>query len=262
MFKKEQGAFIFVSHSSKDWTKVREIRNYLEEKGHYPLLFHLKCLDDDDEINDLLKREIQARNWFVLCDSEHARSSKYVSNEIDYIKSLDDKVFEVIDLKKEVDSQLEKLERLSKRATVFLSYSRADRDLARKVSKMLRDYDYQVFIDIENITIGEDFSSRTREEIINAMNNGFFIQLVTTSILNDKNAKNDMNLALSLSGKLNKINHVIPISFIRPDELDAQDDLFVFRHMINEANDFSKGSIEENIKKLIKHLKFTDMKWS
>ena len=79
----ETGAWIFVSHSSKDWDKVRQIRNFLEENGHNPLLFHLKCLSNETEINDLLKREIDARNWFVLCDSEHARTSPYVSTEIE-----------------------------------------------------------------------------------------------------------------------------------------------------------------------------------
>jgi len=29
--------------------KVREIRNELERRGHNPLPFFLKCLEDDDE---------------------------------------------------------------------------------------------------------------------------------------------------------------------------------------------------------------------
>ena len=43
----QQGAWIFVSHSHKDIEKVREIRNELERRGHNPLLFFLKCMDDD-----------------------------------------------------------------------------------------------------------------------------------------------------------------------------------------------------------------------
>jgi hypothetical protein len=38
------GAWIFLSHSNKDFEKVREIRNDLEQLGHRPLMFFLKCL--------------------------------------------------------------------------------------------------------------------------------------------------------------------------------------------------------------------------
>lgn len=42
------GAWIFVSHSHHDLEKVRQIRNYLESRGHNPLLFYLKCLTNND----------------------------------------------------------------------------------------------------------------------------------------------------------------------------------------------------------------------
>ena len=41
---------IFLSHSSKDIEKVRQIRDILEALDYEPLLFHLKCLDDDTKI--------------------------------------------------------------------------------------------------------------------------------------------------------------------------------------------------------------------
>ena len=45
--------WIFLSHSSEDFNKVRKIRNYLEEKSYRPLMFYLKCLESDEEIYDL-----------------------------------------------------------------------------------------------------------------------------------------------------------------------------------------------------------------
>ena len=42
------GAWIFLSHSHHDLEKVRHIRNELERRGHHPLLFFRKCLEDDD----------------------------------------------------------------------------------------------------------------------------------------------------------------------------------------------------------------------
>jgi hypothetical protein len=37
----ESNAWIFVSHASADLKMVRQARNYLEDKGAAPLLFHL-----------------------------------------------------------------------------------------------------------------------------------------------------------------------------------------------------------------------------
>ena len=55
--------------------QVRPIRNELERRGHNPLLFFLKCLEDDDaRLPELTREEIQARAWFILCDSLNAKS--------------------------------------------------------------------------------------------------------------------------------------------------------------------------------------------
>ena len=61
---------IFLSHSHKDVEKVRKIRDILEIIGCEPLMFFLKCLDDDnDKLEDFIKREIDARNIFLYCKS-------------------------------------------------------------------------------------------------------------------------------------------------------------------------------------------------
>lgn len=79
---------IFLSHSSLDYEKVRKIRNAFEEAGCKPIMFHLKCLErsDDEEVFGLLKREIDAREWFVLCKSKNADSSKWVRQEMNYVR--------------------------------------------------------------------------------------------------------------------------------------------------------------------------------
>lgn len=119
------GAWIFLSHSHKDFEKVRGIRNELERRGHRPLMFFLKCLENDDALlPDLLKREISARQWFVLCDSPNAQSSRWVREEMEMIQAMEGKVFEKVDLSKDLETELHKLVGISKRATVFLSYAR------------------------------------------------------------------------------------------------------------------------------------------
>lgn len=59
--QEDKEIWIFLSHSNKDFAKVRLIRNYLEERSCRPLIFYLKCLSNDDEIDDLIKREIDCR---------------------------------------------------------------------------------------------------------------------------------------------------------------------------------------------------------
>jgi hypothetical protein len=86
-----QGAWIFVSHSNRDFDKVRHVRDTLESAGHRPLLFFLKSLDDDSEIDGLIKAEIDAREWFILCDSANSRASNWVGREVAYIRTLGDK---------------------------------------------------------------------------------------------------------------------------------------------------------------------------
>jgi len=77
----KQGTWIFVSHSHCDLEKVREIRNELERRDCNPLLFFLKRLDADNTLlPKLIRDEIKARKWFVLCHSRAARRSKWVRN--------------------------------------------------------------------------------------------------------------------------------------------------------------------------------------
>lgn len=94
--------YIFVSHSSKDWEKVRVIRNYLEEKSFYPLLFHLKCLETKGEdlslLKNLLQREIQARRRFLYCNSKDAMKSEYVQWELKQVKNVKGAIFKEINL--------------------------------------------------------------------------------------------------------------------------------------------------------------------
>jgi hypothetical protein len=42
----EEGAWVFVSHSTKDFERVRLVRNALEDSGFRPILFYLKCLEN------------------------------------------------------------------------------------------------------------------------------------------------------------------------------------------------------------------------
>ena len=87
--------FIFFSHSQNDIVKVRAVRDYLESNSFEPLLFNLKCLTDSDELTNLVKREIEARKWFLYLDSSNARKSSRVQSEVSYARDIHKHVFRV-----------------------------------------------------------------------------------------------------------------------------------------------------------------------
>lgn len=87
--------WVFLSHSHEDYEKVRKVRDMLEDQHMRSLMFFLKCLNDHDEIDSLIKREIDCRTRFILCDSENARKSDWVKEEVKYIKD-QDRIYETI----------------------------------------------------------------------------------------------------------------------------------------------------------------------
>lgn len=93
--------YFFLSHSSKDIEKVRKIRSLIEQENGNPILFYLKCLDgdnptgkDEEQLKDLISREIAARKKFILCKSRNTEpplSSKWIEWEKSEVKKLQDK---------------------------------------------------------------------------------------------------------------------------------------------------------------------------
>ena len=92
-----ENTWVFLSHSNMDFPKLTIVRDKLEALGYRPLLFFLKCLEDDKEIRALIYREIDARERFILCRSENSEKSDWVKEEVKYIESLR-RPYEVIDL--------------------------------------------------------------------------------------------------------------------------------------------------------------------
>jgi hypothetical protein len=194
------GAWIFLSHSNKDWSDVREIRNLLEERGHRPLMFFLKCLAEESELDDLLRREIEARTWFLLCDSRNARASRYVQAEVAHIESLDWKYSERIDLEGPVEDRLERIDRLCRRATVYVSYQQEDRDVALRIRDFLAAADYDVYWPEEAMLGTADWEQETVNAISEAARRGFVLVLLSQRALKSKWVAREVELADSVAG--------------------------------------------------------------
>ena len=129
---------IFLSHSTIDYKQVRKLRNALEEEDFRPLMFHLKCLEesDDNEIFDLLKREIDAREWFILCKSPHAESSKWVQKEMEYVQK--HKVPIVIDINSNTWNIKEIMDMLRENNNINLIYPKNLFSALQNVKKHLQ----------------------------------------------------------------------------------------------------------------------------
>jgi hypothetical protein len=189
------GAWIFVSHSHNDITEVRLVRDALEAKGHNPLLFFLKCLDDNSELDDLIRREIEARNFFLLCDSPNARSSRWVQKEVELIKSIKGKVYRSIDLCGSWQDQVDAIDDLSRQATVFMSFLRGDVVIAAEMARKLRAVDYHV-LDVGDISPGSDWKGVIRGQIDTALANGVVVLLMSPDAMTSPFVQNEAFYAL------------------------------------------------------------------
>lgn len=164
--------WIFLSHSNKDFAKVRLIRNYLEERSCRPLMFYLKCLSNDDEIDDLIKREIDCRTRFIICDSENSQASKWVQSEVKYIKS-QQRSYETIDLNRSEEEIKAQLDELVKSTQIFLSYSKSDYELVNAVYSHICKYDIRCFFDAESLTSDGNYQKLLNHALSLAKDFGF-----------------------------------------------------------------------------------------
>lgn len=199
--EKSKGGFIFLSHSHHDIEKVRRIRNRLEEEGFDPLCFYLKCLDEDGEIEDLIKREIDAREWFVFADSPNSRKSKWVTLEREYIKSRNSKKILTVNLEDE-RAVGEMLEKLVHNLRVFISASAKDFDLACRIKKKMEEKDYMVFFGPDSLSAGSSFLDTMENAILEASREGAVLALLTPETVKSTYVEKELIFAIQNKGNV------------------------------------------------------------
>lgn len=205
------GIWVFLSHSNKDFEKVRILRNLLEEKGFRPIMLYLCSKEDPskrDELKQLVFDEIDHRNRFIYCKSPNAEDSKWVADEIGYIISRD-RIFETIDIEQTEEEIIEQLNDFRKKSNIFISYQRDDLELAKSIANRLKKYEFNVWIDFENLQSG-DFLDQIKNALLNAVNNGYVITLLNDGILN----LNSLERAGIITALQNGIHHeqsIIPV---------------------------------------------------
>ena len=181
---KNEGSWIFISHSSKDIEKIRSIRNEFEKWGQNPLAFHLKCLNTDTKENeeflfDLIKKEIEARNWFVYCESESAQNSKYVQLEREYVDKLGKVQIWRLDLSKSINEIMSEIKAICTRLHVFLSYVHKDYNVfVLDLIAELKSKDFSVW-DGELSTLDSSWGKTLNTAMTSISKAGFFLGLIT-----------------------------------------------------------------------------------
>lgn len=179
----EVKSWVFLSHSNLDYDRVTFVRNALEKLHKRPIMFFLKCIESDKELNSFIKREIDARDQFILCDSQNARNSKWVQEEVAYIRSKG-RVFQTINLEDSDEEIVRNVAGFVKRSKAFLSYSRVDYNLAKAISQKLQEYGYDCWLDTESIASGMSFYDSVKDALNSTLKEGFQILILSKSSMN------------------------------------------------------------------------------
>ena len=245
------GAWIFLSHSQKDWDQVRKVRNILEDKGQNPLIFFLKCMRDDSALADLIVQEIRARRWFILCDSPNAQKSKWVTQERNVIEDLPKNKYTscTINLAAPIEQQLETLSPFLKKATVYLSYSNTERDWAIKIADALREEDFGVFFPSEP-TSGQDGVTETNNAIGEASTKGALLFLFSQDSKQKQRQATELIAFMIKSAASMQLPNIIPIFLDSPNNLN----LPIGIPPEITGVDFSTGEFTDNMNKVMEKL--------
>src|SRR3990172_8611201 len=90
------------------------------------------------------------------------------------VEDLEGKYHEQINLNEAIESQIERIDRLCKRVTVFVSYSHADEPHARRIQEALAKNDYSVWVDTA-IAAGSNWMQEIASAIDRAVERGFVL---------------------------------------------------------------------------------------
>lgn len=194
------GCWIFLSHASKDIALVRRVRNEFEKYGQNPLAFHLRCLDENypeknEELWNLIYREIDAREWFVYCKSPISENSENVLRERKYIEqSGKDKIW-ILDITEDWDTIATKIYKICADLKIFISYSYYDYHIAKTLQNILSKKDYSVWTPEDNLKSGDCWTTQLNNAISQCAELGFYILLISDNTFNNQFIEKELEYA-------------------------------------------------------------------
>lgn len=263
-WEKKANGWVFLSHSSKDYESVKLVRNYLEDNGFSALMFYLKCLEEKEKesfVQDIIKWEIKSRNIFVLCNSEEAKSSDWVREEFDYVKTLENKIIKEIDMetfKYKKATALSVLDDLINHATLYFIYHSENRDIVTKIYDFFNAKGFKILKNYSNTT--SNTNNKKSQNFVSAIEEaseqGTILIFLSKKVLESKWFWNEKEMVLNSKNK----NFIIPIILddVRIEEFPAfrnsKYTLTLNSNLNEQENYLSK--IDDMINKVLKDKKY------
>lgn len=245
---------IFLSHSHKDLEKVRKLREILESLDYEPLIFFLKCLDDsNEELEDFIKREIDARNLFMYCKSKNAEDSIWVQKELEYIRKSNIKRLYTINidlpLNQTLVSLLQEIGNFIKRNTIFISGRQfaVDNELCEEIKDYLVGYGYNVIR--YDRWGGYDEHDKDLKQTIQ---NGIFLPIITARYFESSFCMTELNYAIKGSGNIKPL--VLPVIIGCRSALNIMPELCDYDPYIMDYNEYNIDKLKRDILKRLKDI--------
>lgn len=206
--------WVFLSHSNKDYEKVRKVRNFLEENGFRPIMLYLRCKEDPskyDELKQLVFDEIDHRNKFIYCKSPNAERSTWVQEEIKHLHQTN-RSYEVINVDLSENDLMGRVNSIKVKSSIYLSYSHNDSIYADKICKRLEKYEsYSLFKPFGQTDVKDDLYRLTIQRIENTKRNGFCIVLLSDKSISSSWVEEEISMMLDNNSKKN----IIPIAITK-----------------------------------------------
>jgi hypothetical protein len=165
----------------------------------------------------------------------------------------EEKVFETIDLSKELETELHEIVRLSKRATVFLSYSMKNSLTAESIRRTLMAHGFMVPSPDDFGALDQSYQDILSKVITDASTRGFVLVLLSPASLASQFVKYEAERALDIAARSQRSN-VIPV-IIQPFLPDALPPQLANIQWFN----LTTGPFEERFEELIRSLKTREM---
>lgn len=253
--------WVFVSHSNKDYDKVIVVRNRLEALHYKPLLFYLKSLENDDEIFNLIKREIDARERFLLCRSSNTDNSKWVQKEIEYIKSLH-RPFDEVNLEAS-ESEIEKSIELFDNNSTIIIWS-TDEKYAREAASKFTEKAFKVILlpraFFEDCNFKYEEFINFKEEFIKRIKGYGYFAFIISDKLSDKEKDIINRIAPSFHHCGGRKVEKVRFYLVEKDGLTSNSDFFyeLYNGEGMHARFVYNKSLEETAKKIVDDILHND----
>lgn len=247
--------WVFLSHSNKDYLQVRIVRNRLEDKGLYPIMFYLKCLENDPSeiVLEIIKKEIDARPRFILCQSENALKSYWVQKEIEYIKSIN-RPYEVVDLKDE-NSIIIGVNSLYKRMTILIISPRIEPEISKMITqKGFIEQSIDENMPVYNIWGGmsqQQYEYMVNLKCIHSLETGYCLLLLYTQ--SDYNSLHCQKILRIAKSNKRYTDYLIPVLMEQTDDVYSKE----FRTFPNFF-DASAYPNDKKVSAIVNHLLYVD----